>query len=64
VAPVEPAPVEAFQTEQHGGTVTDLSDVMRLWMSSIRRNYRRPIRGRSTLLLPGTLPARGRHRAP
>lgn len=59
----DPAPVAAFETDQYDETRTGLDSVMRRWMSSIRRTYRRPIRGRSTLLIVGDLPGRGRHRA-
>jgi hypothetical protein len=50
IALTEPPPVEALDTDQHRETRADLDDVMWLWLSSIRRNYRRRVRGRSTLV--------------
>jgi hypothetical protein len=45
-----PQAVPALNTEQHRESRAELDDVMWLWLSSIRRNYRRRIRGRSTLV--------------
>ncbi len=60
----EPSPRSAWDTDQHQDSRTDLDGVMRQWLSSIRRNYRRTVNGRSTLNDAPAAPARARHRAP
>ena len=57
----EAPPLAAFVGDQFDGARADLDDVIRLWLSSVRPNYRRSIRGRSTLRRYGAISLRGRH---
>jgi len=64
----EPPPVPAFDNGQYDASRDDLDSVIRIWLSSIRPNYRRSIRGRSSIddtqRSDRAVAARGRHRAP
>lgn len=59
----EPPPVGAFSTEQGESARDDLDRVVRIWLSSIRPNYRRAVRGRSIAVSVAEETLRGRHRA-
>ena len=59
----ESPPLAALAGDQFDGARADLDDVIRLWLSSVRPNYRRPIRGRSTLRRDGAISLHGRHRS-
>lgn len=65
---VNQPPVAAFDTAQYGASCDDLDGVIRVWLSSIRPSYRRPVRGRSSLHASGRADdesaGRGRHQAP
>ena len=57
----ESLPLAALAGDQFDGARADLDDVIRLWLSSVRPNYRRPVRGRSTLRRYGAISLHGRH---
>ncbi|MFN4000843.1 hypothetical protein [Microcella sp.] len=59
----EPPPVGAFSTEQSETARDDLDRVVRIWLSSIRPNYRRAVRGRSIAVSVAEETLRRRHRA-
>ncbi|MDO9590008.1 MAG: hypothetical protein Q7J04_02565 [Microcella sp.] len=60
----DPPPVSAFDADLYDASRGELDDVLRLWLSSIKRNYRRSISGRSTLHDVLDPVPRGRRRAP
>jgi len=45
----ESPPIGAFATEQQLAAGDDLNEVLRVWFSGIRPNFRRSVQGRATL---------------